>query len=88
MGIIGCDVLVEDCAGRRCMLGCRDMGGGGTLVREMLRARAFEEERGGTLPGGMLYILDRLCSPGLGGDGVLEASRPRVVDLMPFRSAS
>jgi hypothetical protein len=53
---------------------------------EALRARVREEERGGTLPGGMLYILDMLLlSAGLGGDGVLE-DRPRWTNLMPLLS--
>lgn len=53
---------------------------------EVLRARVRDEERRGTLPGGMLYILDMLLlSAGLGGDGVLE-DRPRWTDLMPLLS--
>ena len=45
-----------------------------------------DEERGGTLPGGILYILETLLlSAGLGGDGVLE-DRPRYMDLPPLLS--
>jgi hypothetical protein len=53
---------------------------------EALRARDRDEDRGGTLPGGMLYILDMLLlSARLGGDGDLE-DRPRGAVLMPLLS--
>lgn len=59
---------------------------GACLVREALRARLRDDERGGTLPGGMLYMLETLwLSTGLDGDGVLE-DRPRYVDLPPLLS--
>lgn len=54
--------------------------------REALRTRVREEDRGGTLPGAMLYILETLLlSAGLGGDGVLE-DLPRYIDLPPLLS--
>jgi hypothetical protein len=65
-----------------------DIGGTevGWRVREALRARTRDDERGGMLPGGMLYTLEMLKSAGLGGDGVLLAGRPRCVDLAPLLS--
>ena len=40
--------------------------------RDTLWARVRDDDRGGTLAGGMLYTLDMLLlSAGLGGDGVL-----------------
>lgn len=77
-------VCNEGGAGTRCVMGIGGMGGG-CRVREALRARAREDERGGTLPGGMLYILQLLWSAGLDGDGVLEG-RPRCADLPPLLS--
>ena len=51
-----------------------------------LRARVRDDDRGGTLPRGMLYILVMLLlSTGLGGDGVLDG-RSRWTDLMPLLS--
>lgn len=59
---------------------------GAFRVWEALRARVREDDRGGTLPGGMLYTLETLwLSIGLGGDGDLE-DRPRYIDLPPLLS--
>jgi hypothetical protein len=45
-----------------------------------------EDDRGGTLPGGMLYILETLwLSIGLGGDGDLDDCL-RYIDLPPLLS--
>jgi hypothetical protein len=45
----------------------------GCRVREVLGARGRDDDRGGTLPAGMLYMLDMLLlSAGLDGDGDLE----------------
>ena len=56
---------------------CRD--------REVLCARGRDDDRGGTLPAGMLYILVMLLlSVGLCGGGDLE--RPRCTDLTPLLS--
>jgi hypothetical protein len=65
-----------------------DIGGtgGGGRVLEALRALTRDDERGGILPGGMLYMLEMLKSAGLGGDGVLLAGRPRCTDLAPLLS--
>jgi hypothetical protein len=53
---------------------------------EVLRARDRDDDRGGTLPGGIPYILDMmLLSAGLGGDGVLEV-RSRWAFLRPLLS--
>lgn len=82
-GIVGIALIVfvavacVMCIGGICC-GCR--------VREVLGARGREEDRGGTLPAGTLYILHMLTlSAGLDGDGVLEA-RPLQVDLIPLLS--
>jgi hypothetical protein len=55
---------------------------GGFRLREALWVRIREDERRGTLPGGMLYILEMLMS----GDGVLLEGRPRCADLAPLLS--
>jgi hypothetical protein len=63
-GIAGKDgMMFSEGGSGTCFVGCREGGGGGgggrfgrCLAREALRAR--EEERGGTLPGAMLYILE------------------------------
>lgn len=48
--------------------------------------RVRDDDRGGTLPGGTLYILDKLwLSARFGGDGVLK-DRPRGTVLMPLPS--
>jgi hypothetical protein len=58
----------------------------GCRVREVLGARGREEDRGGTVLAGMLYMLDMLLlSAGLDGDGDLEV-RPLWRDLMPLLS--
>jgi hypothetical protein len=46
----------------------RDEFSGGIRFRDALRALVLEDDRGGTLPGGMLYMLEMLKSA---GDGVL-----------------
>jgi hypothetical protein len=73
-------------AGTRCEMDIGGTGGGGRRVREALRALTRDDERGGMLPGGMLYMLEMLKSAGLGGDGVLLAGRPRCTDLAPLLS--
>lgn len=58
----------------------------GCRVREVLGARGREDDRGGTVPAGMLYMLDMLwLSAGLDGDGDLDV-RPLWMDLMPLLS--
>ena len=71
--------------GTRCKIVIFGIGGGGR-DREALRARARDDERGGTLPGGMLYILEKLLSAGLDGDGVRLGGRPRRLDLTSLLS--
>jgi hypothetical protein len=79
-------VVNEGGIGMRCVtVGGIEGAGGGCRLRDALRA--LEEERGGTLPGGMLYMLEKLLSTGLSGDGVLEV-RPRLLDLRPYCSVS
>lgn len=63
-------------------------GVGGTGFRVFDALRALEDERGGTLPWGMLNILEKLLSSGLFGDGVLLVVLPRFADLRPYRSVS
>lgn len=59
--------------------GCRDW--------DAVRARERDEDRGGTLPGGMLYILETLLlSVGLGGDGDLEGGWPPGMDRIALLS--
>ena len=63
---VGCVICI---GGICCCCCCR--------VRDELCARGRDDDRGGTLPGGTLYMLDMLLlSPGLFGDGVRE-DRPR-----------
>jgi hypothetical protein len=79
-------VLSAAGVGTRCVMDIGGIGGGGCRVREALRARTRDDERGGTLPGGMLYMLEMLNSAGLGGDGVLLVGRPRCTGLAPLLS--
>lgn len=83
-GIIGI-VCVAVVAGSRWIVD--ECGAEGACrVREAPGARVRDDERGGTLPGGILYILETLLlSAGLGGDGVLE-DRPQQIDLPPLLS--
>lgn len=71
-------------------MGAREVVMGGGRVREALCVRMREDERGGTLVGGILYMLEMLMS----GDGVLLggcprcASRGALLSVLSFLSGS
>lgn len=72
-------------AGKHCVV-CEDCLRVAFRDRDTLRARVRDDDRGGTLAGGTLYMLDMLLlSAGLGGDGVLK-DRPRWIDLISLLS--
>jgi len=82
-GIVG--AVRKVVAGARCVICVGGFCCCGRVL-EALRARVCDDDRGGTLPGGMLYMLVMLLlSAGLGGDGDLVV-RPRFPDRTPLLS--